>query len=138
MSKGEWPFFYALKKIVGDKYIVHPQVNLASIIEKTSDSKYRNELFRNIDFCIFDNNYKPLVLIEINDASHMTADRKRRDQKVKDICAEAKLPLITLWTKYGVNEAYIKSTLASHLILPNGITPEAAEDTNTSATVNPV
>ena len=137
MSNGEWPFFHALKKIVGDKYIVQPQVNLASIIEKTSDSKYRNELFRNIDFCIFDNNYKPLVLVEINDATHMTNDRKERDQKVKNICAEAKLPLITLWTKYGVNETYIQSTLASYLALPNDIAPKTAEDADSSATTDP-
>lgn len=30
-----------------------PQVNLASIINKVSDSKFNTELFRNIDFGIF-------------------------------------------------------------------------------------
>ncbi|MBE6916660.1 MAG: DUF2726 domain-containing protein [Ruminococcaceae bacterium] len=89
----------------------------ASIIDKESQSKYRNELFRNIDFGIFDSNYSLKLLIEINDESHMRADRSARDSKVKTICDEAGIPLIVFWTKYGINKAYIHNRLATYLPL---------------------
>ena len=119
MTDCEKKFFDAIKKIVGPDYIIQPQINLASIINKESHSKYRNELFRNIDFGILDQNYKLLVLIEINDATHTERSRKERDQKVQAICAEAGIPLITFWTKYGLNESYIRERLAAHIPLKN-------------------
>ena len=39
---------------------IHPQLNLNSVIDKISNTKYRNELFRNIDFAIFDKDYSTL------------------------------------------------------------------------------
>lgn len=126
----ERPYFNAIKKIVEPSHIVQPQINLASIIDKKSTEKFRNELFRNIDFGIFDQNYKPLVLIEINDQTHTTPRRKERDKKVKDICAEAKIPLITLWTNYGVNEDYIKKRISEHIIL----TTSSCSDPNNTET----
>ena len=117
MTECEKRFFDAIKKLASPKYIVQPQINLASIINKESHSKYQNELFRNIDFGILDQNYKLLVLIEINDSTHTERNRRERDQKVQAICNEAGIPLITFWTKYGVNEPYIKEQLAKHLEL---------------------
>lgn len=113
----EKTYLDSIKEIVEPEYIIQPQINLASIIDKKSDDRFRNELFRNIDFGIFDQNYKPLLLIEINDQSHSTPERKERDKKIKDICTDAKIPLIILWTNYGVNKEYIKKRLSEHLTL---------------------
>lgn len=104
----EKQYLDAIKTVLPAGVFIQAQVNLASIIYKTDNSKYQNELFRNIDACIFDQAYKPLVLIEINDSSHNDARRKERDRKVRDICEEAGIPLITFWTSYGVNMDYIK------------------------------
>lgn len=117
MTECEKRFFDAIKKLASPKYIVQPQINLASIINKESHTKYQNELFRNIDFGILDQNYKLLVLIEINDSTHTERNRRERDQKVQAICKEAGIPLVTFWTKYGVNESYIKEQLAKYLEL---------------------
>lgn len=65
-------YFYDILKELEDELdiIIHPQVNLASIIYK-DNRLYNNELFRNIDFGIFSKNYeKILLLIEINDKTH--------------------------------------------------------------------
>ena len=35
--------------------------------------------------------------------------------RVKDICEQAKLPLIRFWTSYGVNQPYINKTITSAL-----------------------
>lgn len=126
MTKCERSFFEATKKIVEPEYIVQPQINLASIIDKESHNRYRNELFRNIDFGVLDRNYKLQVLIEINDKTHTERSRRERDQKVQAICAEAGIPLITLWTRYGVNEKYIAERLAKHLALPQNTVNEPA------------
>ncbi len=83
ITETEKSFFTAIKKVLPAEYFLQPQVNLASIIYRTDNFKYQNELYRNIDACIFDMAYKPIVLIEINDDTHKTSDRKERDQKVK-------------------------------------------------------
>lgn len=41
---------------MSDKYIIIPQVNLATIINK-KNKVFCTELFRNIDFGIFDNKF---------------------------------------------------------------------------------
>lgn len=84
---------------------------------KVSFEKYRLELFRVIDFGIFDQEYKLCVLVEINDPSHETPERER-DKKVVEICKEAGIPLVTFWT-YGVNPEYIRSRLRYFLPLLN-------------------
>ena len=117
MTDCEMKFFNVIKKIIGTQYSIQPQINLASVIDKTSHEKYRNELFRNIDFGIFDESYRLVVLIEINDQSHTQYDRRVRDARVADICKEAGLPLITFWTYYGVNEQYIRGRLSEYLAL---------------------
>lgn len=111
ITESEKKYFHAIKRIIGEQYILQPQINLASIVEKTKKHKYQNELYRNIDFGIFTPDYQLIALIEINDNTHNTQKRKARDHKVKDICEQAEIPLITFWTKYGVNEDYIEKRI---------------------------
>lgn len=113
MTRMEKEYYATIKAILPEEgYILQPQVNLATIINKISDERFQNELYRNIDFCIFDSDFKPLVLIEINDQTHNTEkSRQARDYKVKDICQSANIPLVTFWTQYGINAEYIKKRI---------------------------
>ena len=111
ISKSEQEFYLALKSSVPDGYCIFPQVNLASFIQKTYDSKYRTELFRNVDFLITDSEYSPKIIVEINDQTHLNGDRRERDEKVQKICEEAGIPILKLWTSYGVNPSYIKGKI---------------------------
>ncbi len=109
MTETELRFWHRLKKLIGNKYIITPQVALSSIIEKSTYG-YANELFRTLDFGIFTKrNYKLLALIELNDKSHFNDDRWERDQKVKEILEEAGLReiLITFWTHMPNEDEYI-------------------------------
>lgn len=115
MTEVEKQYFNAFKKILGPEYIIQPQINLASIISKETQNRYRNELFRNIDFGVFDKNYTLKFLIEINDQTHSQKTRMMRDKKVNSICDEAGIPLITFWTKYGVNETYIRKRFSDYI-----------------------
>lgn len=111
ISGSERPFFEAIKSVLPDHYHCFPQINLAAFIERIDDAHFHNELFRNVDFLITDANFQPKIVIEINDRTHLTADRRKRDEKVKKICEEAGIPILKLWTSYGVNTEYIKDKI---------------------------
>lgn len=114
MSQNERYFYNTLKELENElNIIIHPQTNLASIIDK-SGGKYRNELFRNIDFAVFTKNYEKLLfLIEINDKTHQKYKRKKRDNNVKNICNDANIKLITFETRYNNTKEYITNRLKS-------------------------
>lgn len=117
MTKAEELFYNTLTEIVGVEFIVQPQINLATIIKKESKVKYQNELYRNIDFGIFKkSNYELLLLIELNDNSHNDPKRKQRDTKVKNICSEANIPLITFWLSMPNTKDYISNRIKQFLI----------------------
>lgn len=111
ISQSEQRFFEAIKEAVPAGHCVFPQINLASFIDRTDDARYHNELFRNVDFLVTDPNYTPLFIIEINDQTHLNKDRKERDEKVRKICEEAGIPILKLWTSYGVDPEYIKKRI---------------------------
>ena len=117
LTKSEQDFFSCIQKSVPTGYIVFPQANLATFIQRTDAFRYQNELYRNVDFLVTDAAYKPLFAVEINDQTHLQNKRRDRDEKVKNICEEAGVPIIWLWTSYGVNPDYIQKrineTLAS-------------------------
>ena len=98
--------FYEKIKDLENEYKIVPQVNLATIVKKINRG-YINELFKNIDFAIFDKDYKNvLLLIEINDSTHNKINRKDRDLKVKKICNDCNIKLITFYTKYPNEKEY--------------------------------
>lgn len=100
MSPCEYEFYQLLCGIRPEKYTVLPQMALVSVIDKVTNNSYRNELFRIADYCFVDKTtFAPLLLVELNDSSHLRADRVERDEKVNAICAAAGLPLLTFWTK---------------------------------------
>lgn len=115
ISKSEQGYYEAIKSALPEDNLVFPQINLASFIERTDNSRYHNELFRNVDFLITDKSYAPKAVVEINDQSHLDDERKKRDEKVKNICEEAGIPVIKFWTSFGVNQKYISEKLSEVL-----------------------
>lgn len=115
LTKCETEWYKAIQSILPQEYFVQPQINLASIIEKNSNSPYASELFRNIDFGIFDKKSNILILIEINDKTHFDKKRMERDYKVSQICKQAQIPLITFWVENGINPDYIWQEIKKYL-----------------------
>lgn len=114
MTHVENEYYKIFDSFFGDDYIILPQINLASVIEKEG-SGYRNELFRNVDFGVFDFNYRPILLIEINDSTHLRKDRISRDKKVNAICKKARIPLVTFRTSDGIDRSVIYRDLKKYL-----------------------
>ena len=111
ISNSEQSYYSVILSALPSGYHAFPQVNLASFIVKNDDSPFHNELFRNVDFLVTDAKYQPLFIIEINDQTHLNADRKERDEKVKRICEEAGIPIVRFWTSYGLNSDYIRQKI---------------------------
>lgn len=112
VTQNEKGYLSAIESCIDlNRYNIHSQIALSSIVEKIDNSRYHNELFRSIDFVITDKEQKVLLCIEINDKSHNRFDRQERDHKVKAILEEAGIPLVTFWTKYGINEEYISKRI---------------------------
>ena len=118
LTNFEKTFYKKLKHVVPEEYILQAQVNLASVVKKNFNNKFINELSsRNIDFGIFDEDLKPIVLIELNDKSHKQQSRYKRDLKIREILEEANIPLITFYTGYENTESYIEKRLSEYLPL---------------------
>lgn len=118
LTSYEIDFYNKIKELEND-YIIIPQVNLASIIDKKQYNKrtYRNELFRNIDFGIFNKKFEILLLIEINDKSHNSMSRKDRDLKVQKIVNDCNIPLIKFYTYYPNEKNYVLNRIKQHLYI---------------------
>lgn len=96
---------------------VIPQVNLAAIIKKEINNYYINELFRNVDFAIFDKDYNNvLLLIEINDSTHKTSTRIARDIKVEKILKDADIKLMKFYSNYPNKKDYVKERVKQVII----------------------
>lgn len=124
MTDYEYKFYLILKELEKYNYKVIPQVNLATIIEKVNNKNHYTELFRNIDFVIFNEDLTEdltdvLLLIEVNDVTHNTKKRKSRDIKVKSICNNAGLNLITFYTKYANEKSYVLNRVLTSITSNN-------------------
>lgn len=117
LTKPEYNFLMQLREIAPHKYEVLPQVALASVIDKKTNTSYRNELFRFCDYCFFDKDtFEPLLLVELNDRSHLRADRQDRDAKVAAICASARIPLVTFWMDGDLSFATVKRVVLKAIL----------------------
>lgn len=115
MSACEEAFYNKIKELEIDYKIV-PQLNLATITNKINNNRYHNDLFRNIDFAIFSKDYKEiLLLIELNDKTHQTYKRKDRDLKVKKICNDIGVKLITFYTIYPNEKDYVINRIKTEI-----------------------
>ena len=112
-------YFYNIFLELEQEFMIKvvPQVNLAAIVKKEVNNYYINELFRNIDFAIFDKDYKEvLLLIEINDSTHNTRKRIARDKKVEKILKDVGIKLIKFYSNYPNKYDYVKPRVRNEII----------------------
>ena len=112
MTEPELEVYQWLQRTYEPRYRVLPQIALLSLVDKVNNTSYRNELFRVVDFVIFDGEYRPLCAIELNDASHNRADRKMRDEKVKSILGRAGVGIAFIPLEEAKNEKLMKKLIA--------------------------
>lgn len=118
LTDSEKRFLLILQELAKYNMVVVPQVNLATIVQKIGEFRYQNELYRNIDFAIFDNDYNLLLLVELNDATHRQNSRRLRDLKVKDITMQAGIKLMTFYKNKPNKPEYVIGRILDELGSP--------------------
>lgn len=99
MTDGELRFYKVLRYVVRNDYDVLAQVRLASVV-KIQDKYFIWKKFnllgaKCVDFVLIDKAAGTTKLvIELDDKSHLRADRQRRDRFVNGILKEAGIPIL--------------------------------------------
>jgi hypothetical protein len=98
LSPAEASFFRLLKNAAQDDYLVFPKVALKDIFfvsRPNENMAYYNKIDRkHVDFLLCDSaSLKPVMGIELDDASHQRQDRIERDELVDKVFEQAGLPL---------------------------------------------
>ncbi|NOR82539.1 MAG: DUF2726 domain-containing protein, partial [Ardenticatenales bacterium] len=100
LSAAELEFYRVLRLAVGAWAVICPKVGLGDLFypqtgNRSANTSYRNRIDRkHVDFVLCDpHTMRPLVGIELDDASHRRASREKRDRLVNGAFAAAGRPL---------------------------------------------
>ncbi|MFZ2154233.1 MAG: DUF2726 domain-containing protein [Candidatus Moraniibacteriota bacterium] len=101
LTNTEKIFYFVLSEILGNDYLIFSKVRIADLvylpkgINNSDFYHYQNKVqSKHVDFIICDKeNIKPLLVIELDDSSHLRQDRIDRDLLVDKIFRNAKLPI---------------------------------------------
>lgn len=92
MRREELEYLKKLEDLFKGKYIIKPQVHLSDIADVKFGYYDHDNLFYELkriilDYVIFDQQYIPLVGIELNGKSHLFKSRKSRDKFTENLLA---------------------------------------------------
>nr|WP_240954399.1 DUF2726 domain-containing protein [Solimonas marina] len=101
LSAAERAFLSALESAVAGQYRIFAMVRVADVlsVEAVSRGRWQSAFNRinakHFDFVICEHaELSPRIAIELNDGSHRRADRRRRDDFLRNACQQAGLPLL--------------------------------------------
>lgn len=101
LTESENKFYLALSKALKDEYLIFAKVRLADVIclpiLRGSDYYYylNKIIAKHIDFLICEKeNIKPVLAIELDDNSHLSYKRKKRDKFIDEVFKTAQLPIL--------------------------------------------
>jgi hypothetical protein len=112
LTKAEYSFFKVAQKVLGEDFMLCPQVSLSSVFFITDQQSFTSAFNRiarkRVDFIVCDAvTMKILFGIELDDSSHQREDRIERDDFVNHVFQAACLPLVHV----KVRESYMTSEL---------------------------
>ncbi len=118
LTAAERSFFAVLQQAVGEQYWVFPKVRVNDVIDvKAAGSEWRTYLHKidrkHIDFLLCDRDtVRPVLAIELDDASHNRDDRKSRVQFLDAAFTAARLPLLHIPAKRGYAVPEVRAKIA--------------------------
>lgn len=120
-TKHEYTFYKSLLNAVKKTgLVVFPKVRLADIIEpkkhgSTWQANFNKICSKHVDFLLCDTDeYRPQLIIELDDWSHKKADRQERDKFVDMAMKQAKIPILHVWDSKGLKEKIEKAVYTYH------------------------
>lgn len=121
-SDAERKTYFILKSIINENYIIMPHVafqDLFLIKEDTLNiSEIRNQIQKyHFDFVIFDSNFLPVLLIEVNGRYHTQASKKETDAFKRQLVSLSgnNLQLIEIDLFDSNNDEELKETIEKSL-----------------------
>lgn len=117
LTKGERAFYVSLKQAVGQDYLLFAKVRLADLLFVPSAATKRQSLFnriqaKHVDFLLCDPHVvRPLLAIELDDASHEEEDRRERDEFVDQALKTAGLPILRVPAKCSYDAAALREQI---------------------------
>ena len=134
LSPAEHSFYKVLTQVLDERFTVMAKVRLADIFfvpggrsNKMYFSYFNKIAQRHVDFLILHSRtMRPLVGIELDDASHQRPDRQARDVFVDEAFQAAGLPLVRFHVRKGYSSQSIIARLSPHLPLREQPSPSPA------------
>lgn len=106
-SKAERSFFGVLQQAVGDRYVIFSKVRLADLLYMSKGTENRQGMqnrinSKHVDFVLCSTDtVAPLLVIELDDASHKAQHRRKRDEFVDAALTAAGLPILHVPAAYS-------------------------------------
>lgn len=141
LSPAELSFYQVLKNLLGSRMVIQSKVRLADIFFVSQPQKYRTFFAKisqkHLDFLVCEaETMQPVFGVELDDSSHDTPSRKKRDRFVDEVFATAKLPLLHFRVKrsYNVSEIVekVRPIIQNYLKTGTGSQPKPANQPNQS------
>jgi hypothetical protein len=138
-------FYHVLRGTVAGWAVVCPKVSLGDLLFAQTGDYSQNRSWMNrvdrkhVDFLLCDpKTMRPLLGIELDDASHQQPDRAERDQFVERVFAAARLPLARVSARAEYNTHDLESCLRSRAGIPEAppstvASPQGAEPGETGS-----
>lgn len=140
-SPAERSFYGVLNQAVGENALVLGKVRVADVLtprkglSRSEWQKAFNKISaKHFDFVLCKNDDLSIICaIELDDSSHNSKNRQKRDEFLKGTCEAASIPLIQVPAKSGYVIGDIKGLLAPHLEINEsnlqvGVSTDTAEE----------
>ena len=120
LSPAELSFYHVLLSLIWREAVVCPKVRLADVFfvaRPEENLRYYNRIVqKHLDFLVCEpRTMRPLVGIELDDASHRRTDRGERDLYVERVFEAAGLPLVRIPVRVGYTRDELVKALGPHL-----------------------
>ena len=114
-SECELAFLSVLESIVPEEMRVLCKVRVADVIDAFGGD-FRAVSQKHFDFVICTaDSFMPLLAIELDDKSHLTAAAQRSDAVKNEICGRAGLPILRVPARASYDPVYLEQLLAAEL-----------------------
>ncbi|MFZ3009573.1 MAG: DUF2726 domain-containing protein [Candidatus Microsaccharimonas sp.] len=100
ITKSEKEFYKLLVEVAGDRYYIFPQIHLSALFKNETYGRYHKLAFqiinrRSVDYILCDKtSLEPVYAVELDDSTHDTPDRIKRDENVNKLFELAGFPLV--------------------------------------------
>jgi hypothetical protein len=122
LTASEAAFYSALLLAAGRRYVVFAKVRLADLcqdLDRWADIRAFNKVSsKHVDFVLCDaTTFQPVLAVELDDRSHMRADRRSRDAFVDGIFRTMGLGVYRQWVRHSYDPAAIARGIEDALTL---------------------